>query len=115
STIRHQAQVGRRFEDGRAQDGVQPLEQGVAATPQQRVHLMAESSELFQIGSVHNRKDELSSLFLSTPDSMTSCSWLKGKIRAQRRTSLWRQQGMRRVKGAGERVWAARPLIVRRG
>src|SRR5712664_271343 len=70
-----------RFDAGGTQEGIEQVKEGVAAAPKPRVHLLAESSELFQLRSVHNRKDELSSLFLSTPDSVTLCCWLKCKLR----------------------------------
>src|SRR5258706_16466026 len=69
-----------RFDAGGTQEGIEQVKEGVAAAPKPRVHLLAESSELFQLRSVHNRKDELSSLFLSTPDSVTLCCWLKCKL-----------------------------------
>src|SRR5258705_5481933 len=69
-----------RFDAGGTQEGIEQVKEGVAAAPNPRVHLLAESSELFQLRSVHNRKDELSSLFLSTPDSVTLCCWLKCKL-----------------------------------
>src|SRR5258706_16027945 len=70
-----------RFDAGGTQEGIEQVKEGVAAAPKPRVHLLAESSELFQLRSVHNRKDELSSLFLSTPDSVTLCCWLKCKLK----------------------------------
>lgn len=36
-----------RFDPWRAQHGVERLEQGVASTPKQRVHVLAEGSEPF--------------------------------------------------------------------
>ncbi len=56
----------RRLEGWRAQHGVERLEQGVAATPKQRVHLLSEGSKRFPFWDVHVQQDALSSLFLST-------------------------------------------------
>jgi hypothetical protein len=73
-------QLGQRLQARCGQDRVQELKAGVTAAPKQRVPLMAERLELFSLGSVQNRKDELTSLFLSTPNSMTLCCWLKRNL-----------------------------------
>ncbi len=61
--VRCQTQVRWRFQDRCAQHGVEGLEQGVAPTPKQRVHLIAEGSEHFHFWRVHIQKDALSSSF----------------------------------------------------
>src|SRR5262245_38487260 len=57
---RHPAQMGRCLDAGGCQQGVQEFTEGVAATPTQRVHLLAEGSELFPLWCVHIQKDALS-------------------------------------------------------
>src|SRR5260221_14111294 len=97
-----------RFDAGGTQEGIEQVKEGVAAAPKPRVHLLAESSELFQLGSVHNRKDELSSLFLSTPDSVTLCCWLKCKFSLR---AAFRQ----RYAGSARRPAAVRAAPARGG
>ena len=70
-TARGQTQMRGRFAGGGAQQRIHELKQGVASAPKPRVHLRAEGSELFQFWRMHNQKDELASLFLSTPASPT--------------------------------------------
>jgi len=74
------AQVGWRFEGWRTQHGVERLKQGIAATPKQRVHFMAEGSERFPFWGVHVQQDALSGLLLSTSPAPNPCCWLKGKL-----------------------------------
>jgi hypothetical protein len=56
----------RRFEARRAQLRIKHLEERIAPTPEQRVHLVTEGSEHFPCWCVHVQKDGLSSLLLST-------------------------------------------------
>src|SRR5260221_6747404 len=69
-----------RFDAGGTQEGIEQVKEGVASAPQPRVHLLAEGSQRFPFGCVHNQKDELASLFLSTADSMPLCYGLKCKL-----------------------------------
>src|SRR5258707_5361013 len=78
---------------GDTQEGIEQVKEGVASAPQPRVHLLAEGSQRFPFGCVHNRKDELSSLFLSTPDSMPLCYGLKCKLSGL--AQVVRRQGMK--------------------
>ena len=56
----------RRFDRWRRQDRIKEFEQGIAATPKERVHLMTEGSELFPFcGGVHTpRMGSRASLFV---------------------------------------------------
>jgi hypothetical protein len=47
-TGREQAQMGRRFDRRRGEDGIQELKQRVASAAEGALHVMAEGSELFQ-------------------------------------------------------------------
>jgi hypothetical protein len=71
-----------RFEDRRAQHGVERLEQRIAPAPKERVHLLAEGSESFPAWCVHVQNDGLSSFLLSTLLSPIPYCWLQCKLRA---------------------------------
>ncbi len=79
--VGRQAQMRWRFEGRCAQHGVERLEQGVASTPKQRVHLLAEGSERFHFWLCSYPEGCALELFLSTPPGTATCCWLKCKMR----------------------------------
>jgi hypothetical protein len=80
-----QAEVRRRFEGRHTQHGVECFKEPVAATPKERIHLMAEGSESFPVWCVHIHNDGLSSFFLSTALSPIPYCWLKCKLSRHKR------------------------------
>ncbi len=77
---RHQPQVGRRFDRRGGQDGIHEFKQGVAPAPKERVHLLAEGSELFPFWSRHTRR--MSSRVSLCPLAFTDTSlWLKLQVK----------------------------------
>lgn len=80
----YEAQMRWRFTTRRTQHGIEDFKEGVASTPEARVHVLAEGSESLPFWYVHVQKNELASLFLSTPAQPTPCCWLKRKLRRWR-------------------------------